>query len=39
MLENYVGFYKLSVNYAISDVDFAKRFLADLEERRTKKYK
>lgn len=39
MLENYVGYYKLSVNYAISDVDRAKRFLAELEERRTKKYK
>ena len=33
MLENYVGYYKLSVNYAISDVDRAKRFLAELEER------
>jgi len=39
LLENYVGYYKVSIKYAISDVDSAKRFLAELEERRTKKYK
>jgi hypothetical protein len=39
MLEISLGYYKLSVNYAMSDVDRAKRFLAGLEERRSKKYK
>jgi hypothetical protein len=38
-LENYVGSYKLDMNYAISSIDFAKRFLDELEKRRTKKYK
>lgn len=33
LLENYVGYYKLSVSFAISDNDRAKKYLEKLEEK------
>ena len=33
LLENYVGYYKLNVSYAVSDNDFSKKYLDKLEEK------